>query len=106
MDEARRFYIPPTQEVFEEIKGKAIEIWNGYDDTYGYATWKIDRIKDMPNHSSNAMVMIQMFDMSNQSKLFVKLGDEGREFMASRLPHFAKHLLFLDRIWPKNKKQT
>ena len=38
MDEARRFYIPPTQEVFEEIKGKAIEIWSGYDDTYGYAT--------------------------------------------------------------------
>lgn len=70
------YYTAPAQDVFDEIKEKATEIWSGYDDTYGYATEKIDRIKDIQNVSDNWMYMVAMFDINNQAKLFNLLRPE------------------------------
>lgn len=79
------YYTPPTQEQFDECKAKCIEIWNTYDDTYGYATEKISRIKDIQNVGDNFMYMVAMFDSSNQLKLAGKLSKETRQAVADRM---------------------
>lgn len=64
------YYTAPPDAIFEDIKKHAIQIWNGYDDTYGYRSEKIDRIKDLANVADNYMYMVAMFDSTNQAKLF------------------------------------
>lgn len=64
------YYTAPTQEVFDDIKENAIKIWKTYDDQFGYATDKINSIKDIGNVKDNYMYMVSMFDSNNQAKLF------------------------------------
>lgn len=63
------YYVPPSDAVFEDIKRCSIAIWKTYDDTYGYATKKIDSIKDIANVKDNAWYMVAMFDYKNREKL-------------------------------------
>ena len=63
------YYTPPSQEVFDDIKQASIKVWQTMDDTYGYATDKIKRIKDLENVQDNAWYMFAMFDIFNQAKL-------------------------------------
>lgn len=58
----------PDIQVFNEMLNKAISIWSTYDDTYGYASEKINYIKSLTNVQDNAMVFYKMFDHFNQSK--------------------------------------
>jgi hypothetical protein len=58
----------PDIQVFNEMLNKAISIWSTYDDTYGYASEKINYIKSLTNVQDNAMVFYRMFDHFNQSK--------------------------------------
>ena len=60
----------PTQKVFDDIKSAALAIWRTYDDTYGYQSEKVNRIKDLKNISDNYGYIVGMFDSSNQNKLF------------------------------------
>ena len=78
------YYQAPTDEQFEEVKAKCIEIWNSYDDNYGYATGKTDRIKNMKNIQDNVMSMIAMFDMNNMTKLSILLSSETRKAISDR----------------------
>lgn len=64
-----QYYIPPPNDIFEDIKANAIKIWQSYDDSYGYATEKINRIKPIENIGDNAWYMVAMFDQQNQTKL-------------------------------------
>lgn len=73
------YYTAPSDAIFEDIKRNAIKIWQGYDDTYGYATEKIDNIKDLANVSDNYMYMVAMFDRENQLKLISMLQPESVE---------------------------
>jgi len=68
------YYTAPSDEIFEDIKRAAIEIWGGYDDTYGYASGKIGQIKDITNVKDNYMFMVSMFDQDNQTKLMALVG--------------------------------
>lgn len=79
------YYTAPSDEHFEEVKAKAIEIWKTYDDTYGYATEKVERIKDIRNVSDNFMFIIAMFDHNNQSKLASMLSPECKEEVNKRM---------------------
>lgn len=63
------YYTPPSDEIFEEVKDVAIQIWSRYDNEYGYVDEKINRIKDIPNVSDNFMYMVAMFDTWNQRLL-------------------------------------
>ena len=63
------YYTAPEQEIFDEVKQVAINIWNTYDDTHGYASKKIDRIKDIQNVQDNTAYIIAMFDQVNRAKL-------------------------------------
>jgi len=79
------YYEAPTDEQFEEVKLTCIEIWNTSDDTYGYATEKIDTIKNMENISDNVMSMIAMFDMDNMTELSILLSSETRKAISDRM---------------------
>ena len=73
------YYTAPSDEVFNEIKEKSIEIWRTYDDTYGYATEKIERVNSITNFKDNWGAIVGMFDSTNQQKLLAKLSPEARE---------------------------
>lgn len=79
------YYTAPGNEHFTELKNAAIEIWESYDDTYGYASGKIGHIADLKNQGDNFMYMVAMFDMGNQYKLADMLSDETREQVRLRL---------------------
>lgn len=70
-----QYYTAPSDDIFNDIKQAAIQLWSTYDDSYGYATGKIQKIKDLENYKDNYAVMVAMFDTPNQFKLmsYVKL---------------------------------
>ena len=63
------YYTPPAQQIFDEIKQASIDLWQTYDDQFGYATEKVSRIKDIGNIKDNTCYMVAMFDFLNQMKL-------------------------------------
>ena len=70
------YYTPPDNELFSELKEAAIKVWSTYDDTYGYATEKINSIKDIGNVGDNFMYIVAMFDTENQIRLSTLLSEE------------------------------
>ena len=78
------YYTPPTDKVFNEIKEASIAIWKTYDDQFGYATEKINNIKDLKNIQDNAMYMVAMFDIQNQRRLFDLISDDAVAFILDR----------------------
>ena len=78
------YYTPPKEESFTEVKNAAIELWKTYNDEYGYATKKINCIKDISNSEDNFMCIVVMFDMDNQKKLAEKLSTETRKEIRDR----------------------
>src|SRR5437773_9966131 len=79
------YYIAPTNKQFEEVKQKAIEIWQTYDNTYGYVDEKVNRIKDLKNIQDNVMSIIAMFDIRNQQILSLMLTDEIKKVINDRM---------------------
>jgi len=81
----RLYYTPPTDEQFNELKEKAIELWSTMGDEPSYSQEKIGRIKDIKNISDNFMYMVAMFDINNQALLAEKLSDETRQAVRERM---------------------
>lgn len=79
------YYTPPSEEIFDEVKAKAILLWQTYDDQFGYATKKVDRIKDLANVSDNVMHIVAMFDTPNQRKLSQILSLEAKRAIGERI---------------------
>ncbi len=71
----------PSQEIFEEIKKVAIEIWNTYDNKYGYVTEKLDRINSINNYEDNVVACYRMFDFNNQRLMKSKLSKESIDYI-------------------------
>lgn len=63
-----------TDDVFNELKREAINIWQTYDDTHGYATEKISMIEPIKNYADNFGTFVGMFDIKNQRKLYDAVG--------------------------------
>lgn len=82
---SKLYYTPPTNEQFQEMKRKAIEVWQQYDNQFGYVTEKVRRIQDVGNYSDNFMFMVAMFDHENQMKLANKLSPATRKAVRERL---------------------
>jgi hypothetical protein len=80
------YYKAPSDKIFNEIKKEAIKIWESYDDTYGYATEKINKVKDIKNIRDSVMFIFGMFDVHNQRKLMEALSDASRIALRLRLP--------------------
>lgn len=69
------------QNIFNDIKQSSIQIWKSYDDTYGYATEKIDRVNDIENYSDNYSFIVGMFDAHNMRKLMNMVQPKTKEFL-------------------------
>lgn len=65
----KEYYTAPSDEVFEDIKQASILLWKTYDDTYGYASGRVERIKNIQNYKDNYAFMVALFDPINQLKL-------------------------------------
>lgn len=59
-----------SDEVFNELKEKAIEIWKTYDNEFGYVDEKLSMIEPIQNVKDNFGTFIGMFDIHNQRKLY------------------------------------
>lgn len=75
------YYTAPAQEVFDDIQKNAIKIWLEYDDTYGYASSKVDRVSQVVNVKDNAWYIVAMFDIHNQAKLLQRVKPQTREII-------------------------
>lgn len=82
------YYTPPSDDIFEEVKTKAIELWTErYPEETSpfYAQEKINRIKNIKNVEDNIMFIFAMFDYSNQRLLAGKLTDEAGTAIRARM---------------------
>ena len=75
----------PSEEIFNDMKKAATEIWNTYDDTYGYRAEKLNRINSIQNYADNAMVAYRMFDGSNQDKMRALVSAETLDYIDQNL---------------------
>ena len=78
MYDIEHYYKQPKQEYFDEVKSACIKFWNAFDDQFGYATEKINIIKDLENNSTNYMMMVKMFHQLNWEVLAELLSLEVR----------------------------
>jgi hypothetical protein len=76
------FYKPPPDECFEELKSVCINFWKTFDDTFGYATEKINTIKDLPNEGANFMAMVQMIHPISRQVIAKNLSIETRNYIS------------------------
>lgn len=79
------YYTPPPGYIFSEVRDRCIDIWNTYDNTYGYVDEKVNSIKDLENITGNFMYMISKFDIHNLRKLISSLSNESRLEIIRRL---------------------
>jgi hypothetical protein len=75
----------PTQEIFDEMKSIATDIWNTYDNQFGYVTEKLKQINSFDNIQDNAMVFYRMFDIQNQTTFFYKASSEVKTYIKYHL---------------------
>lgn len=59
----------PSQEIFNDMKQAAIKVWETYNNDFGYVDEKLERINHLKNTQDNAMIMYNMFDHINKSKM-------------------------------------
>ena len=96
--EAKLYYTAPVDFEFNELKAKAIELWREVDsdnDKYGYASEKINAIKDIGNIKDNFMYMVAMFDYKNQTLLAEKLSATTRKAVRDRMIDGGQPLQFI-----------
>lgn len=63
------YYVAPSDEIFDEIKSAAKDLWKTYDNYGGYVDEKIAVLDRMTNIRDNWMYIVAMFDQGNQTKL-------------------------------------
>lgn len=83
--ETKLYYVPPKNETFMELKLAAKKIWETYDDTYNYATKKINTISGLENIGDNFMYMVAMFDSENMRKLSKIISEDCAKEVRDRL---------------------
>jgi hypothetical protein len=66
----------PSQEIYNEMKSIATQIWETYDNQYGYVTDKLNYINSIDNIQDNAMVFYRMFDDNNQETFRTNASNE------------------------------
>ena len=80
----------PTDEIFNEIKQKSIELWQKrYSDEFGYVTEKTSYIEGVNNIKDNWSAIIGMFDDENQGLLYLSLSKEALKFLYSQSDRYS-----------------
>lgn len=79
------YYAAPSDEVFNEIKAKAIALWQTYSNEYGYVDEKVRRVNRIQNIKDSAWYILAMFDVNNQNKLLKMLEEPAKTAVADVL---------------------
>ena len=79
------YYTPPKDKYFDELKSACIKYWNTFDNTYGYATEKLNYINSLENVDGNFMVMVKMFHPLAWEVIAKLLSLETRNHISIRL---------------------
>jgi len=80
----RLYYTAPTDKQFNELKEKAIEIWNEYDNAGGYRDEKLNQLP-AKNFKDNFMFIVAMFDSENMRLLADKLSQDAKDAIKERM---------------------
>ena len=86
--ESKLYYTAPSDEIFEEVKQKSIELWTErYPEETSpfYAKEKVEGIRNLQNVSDNVMSIVARFDSQNQALLAHKLSSEARDAIRYRM---------------------
>lgn len=83
--EAKLYYTPPEDRIFEEVREAAIKVWESRGYHPDYVAEKIARIKDIANVSDNMMYIVAGFDFENQNILGALISNEARKAIYDRL---------------------
>lgn len=83
--EIKLYCTPPSDKEFNELKEKAIEIFQIYNNNPSYVHEKVTLIKDIKNIGDNFMYMVSIFDKNNQSLLSSRLSSQTRDAVRVRL---------------------
>jgi len=89
-----------SDEVFDELKEKAIEIWNTYDNEFGYVDEKVDYLKSFGNVKDNFGTIIGMFDVQNQRKLYKASSDEAKKAIKYWVGEPVADTFFFEQEYP------
>lgn len=79
------YYTAPSDEIFEEVKNEAIDLWENLDSHPSYIEEKTNRIRDIKNVGDNVMYIVAMFDFGNQAKLAGTLSVVARAAVRDRM---------------------
>ena len=79
------YYVAPSDEQFEEVRKRAIELWSTMGDEPSYSKEKISRIENIGNIEDNFMYMVAMFDIQNQRKLAGVLSEATKKSIRDRM---------------------
>lgn len=76
---SKLYYIPPTDECFDDLKKCATDLWKTIDKE------KIKKIKDIKNIDDNFMYMWAMFSHNNHEKIISMLKNDTIHALYQRL---------------------
>lgn len=68
-----------AREVFKDLDRVAREIWNTYDNEFGYVDGKIHALDGLKPDDMG--VIVGMFDVKNQRKLYDRVGWKSKRFI-------------------------
>ena len=89
------YFTPPTDKEFDELKEKAVEVWEAYDDIFWYTRKKIKEVKELQNIGYNFMTIFGMFDLKHQELLIRSLSQETFEEIKKRLAECESTLMLI-----------
>ncbi|MGR3310956.1 MAG: hypothetical protein ACUZ77_09290 [Candidatus Brocadiales bacterium] len=81
----RLYYAPPEEDVFNELKSSAIELWSAIGRNAGYIKDKVTQIQRMQNIGDNFMYIVAIFDDGNREKLAGMLSSDTRKAVRERM---------------------
>ena len=81
----RLYYTAPSDECFEDLKQKSIELWKSKHAHPSYEKEKVDYIEKMQNISDNFMTLFAMFDHNNQRKVGETISQATKDALNERL---------------------
>jgi hypothetical protein len=83
--DTKLYYKSPKDDYFEELRSVCIRYWSTFDDTFGYATEKINQVKSFENNDGNFMTMVKMIHPLAWEVIAEVLSYETRQHISLRL---------------------
>jgi vacuolar-type H+-ATPase subunit E/Vma4 len=84
------YYTAPSDEIFEELKAKVIELRIELDPKYHHE--KTAELKRIENHEDNFLWIFATLDSRNQRRILNKITQKTKEALKERVPSYFQQL--------------